>query len=170
AALVDEVLAAMVTEFERVNVEPVNTIAYNEPVVYADPDMLVRVFSNLCDNALRHTPPGGSVTIEASRRGEYMEVAVTDSGDGIPTDALPRVFERFYRVDSSRQAITGGSGLGLAIVRAIIESHGGKIWAENVPYGGARFVFTLPLNVSLPTSISGAITKPITPQSTSSPY
>lgn len=170
AALVDEVLAAMVTEFERVNVEPVNTIAYNEPVVYADPDMLVRVFSNLCDNALRHTPPGGSVTIEASRRGEYMEVAVTDSGDGIPPDALPRVFERFYRVDSSRQAITGGSGLGLAIVRAIIESHGGKIWAENVPYGGARFVFTLPLNVSLPTSISGAITKPITPQSTSSPY
>ncbi|MFL5664212.1 MAG: sensor histidine kinase, partial [Ktedonobacteraceae bacterium] len=170
AALVDEVLAAMVTEFERVNVEPINTIAYNAPVVYADPDMLVRVFSNLCDNALRHTPPGGSVTIEASQRGEYMEVAVTDSGDGIPTDALPRVFERFYRIDSSRQAITGGSGLGLAIVRAIIESHGGKIWAENVPYSGARFVFTLPLHVSLPTSISGAITKPIIPQSTSSPY
>jgi signal transduction histidine kinase len=170
AALVDEVLAAMVTEFERVNVEPINTIAYNVPVVYADPDMLVRIFSNLCDNALRHTPPGGSVTIEASQGGEYMEVAVTDSGNGIPTDALPRVFERFYRIDSSRQAITGGSGLGLAIVRAIVESHGGKIWAENVPYSGARFVFTLPLNVSLPTSISGAITGPIIPQSTSSLY
>ena len=166
AALVDEVLAALATEFERVNVEPINTIAYNLPIVYADPDMLVRIFSNLCDNALRHTPPGGSVTIEAVQRGAYMEVAVTDSGEGIPMDALPRVFDRFYRADSSRQAITGGSGLGLAIVRAIVKAHGGRIWAENVPYSGARFVFTLPLDISLPTSISSAITMPIIHPST----
>jgi signal transduction histidine kinase len=160
-ALVDEVLAALVTEFERADVEPINSIPYKLPIVYADPDMLIRVFSNLCDNALRHTPSRGVLTIEAVQRERYLEVAVTDSGEGIPSEALPRVFERFYRADASRQAITGGSGLGLAIVRAIIEAHGGIIWAENVPGRGARFIFTLPLDVSLPTSISGAITGPI---------
>ncbi len=161
ATLIDEVLATLVTEFERANVEPVNGIAYNLPIAYADPDMLTRVFSNLCDNALRHTPPGGTLTINAVPRNGYLEVAVADSGEGIPSEALPRVFERFYRADASRQAITGGSGLGLAIVRAIIEAHGGIIWAENAPRSGARFVFTLPLDVSLPSSISGAITRPI---------
>src|SRR5256885_14320505 len=161
AALVDEVLAVLATEFERANVEPLNAIAYNLPLVKADPDMLMRVFSNLCDNALRHTPPGGTVTIEAVQHENYqIMVSVTDSGEGIPPGALPRVFDRFYRADSSRQATTGGSGLGLAIVHAIIEAHGGSIWAENVP-GGARFVFTLPLDFSAPTSISGAITVPM---------
>src|SRR5712692_2668380 len=164
AALVDEVLAVLATEFERANVEPLNTIAYNLPPVLADPDMLLRVFSNLCDNALRHTPSGGTVIIAASQRDNQLVVSVTDSGEGIPTGALPRVFDRFYRADSARQAITGGSGLGLAIVRAIIEAHGGAIWAENVPDSGARLIFTLPL-ASSPflesTSISGAITKPI---------
>ena len=161
AAFVDEVLAALATEFERANVEPINAIPYNLPLVQADPDMLTRVFSNLCDNALHHTPAGGTVTIEAIQRGNHLEVSVADSGEGIPTGALPRVFDRFYRADSSRQAITGGSGLGLAIVRTIIEAHGGSIWAENVPGSGARFVFTLPLDFSVPTSISGAITVPM---------
>src|SRR5713226_1536056 len=164
AALVDEVLAVLATEFERANVEPLNTIAYNLPALVADPDMLLRVFSNLCDNALRHTPSGGTVIIAASQRDNQLVVSVTDSGEGIPTGALPRVFDRFYRADSARQAITGGSGLGLAIVRAIIEAHGGAIWAENVPDSGARLIFTLPL-ASSPflesTFISGAITKPI---------
>ncbi len=145
AALVDETLAALVTEFERVNVEPRNAIPFNLPPVLADPDMVTRVFSNLCDNALRHTPPGGAVTIEAIQRGDQVAVAVTDSGEGIPTDALPLVFERFFRADSARQAATGGSGLGLAIMRAIIEAHGGSVWVENVPTGGARFIFTLPI-------------------------
>ena len=72
-------------------------------------------------------------------------VAVSDTGKGIPTAALPRIFERFYRGDDSRQASTGGSGLGLAIVRAIVEAHGGVIWAENAQSGGARILFTLPL-------------------------
>src|SRR6266702_620779 len=158
AALVDEVLAALATEFERVNVEPVNSIAYNLPPIQADPDMLTRVFSNLCDNALRHTPAGGTVTIDAIQRDNYLEVSVADSGEGIPTGALARVFDRFYRADSARQAITGGSGLGLAIVRAIIEAHGGTIWAEHAPNGGARLIFTLSLTSSALTSLSSAIT------------
>jgi len=148
AALVDEELAVLATEFERVNVEPRNAIPFNLPAVLVDPDMLTRVFSNLCDNALRHTPPGGSVSIEAIQHDNQVLVAVTDSGEGIPTGALPLVFERFFRADSARQATTGGSGLGLAIVRAIIEAHGGTIWAENVPSGGARFIFTLPVAVT----------------------
>lgn len=161
AALVDEVLAVLTTEFERANVEPLNAIAYNLALVQADPDMLMRVFSNLCDNALRHTPPGGTVTFDAAQYGGQLVVSVTDSGEGIPTGALPRVFDRFYRADSSRQATTGGSGLGLAIVRAIVEAHGGTIWAENVPNSGARLLFTLPLASSEPASTSGAITTPI---------
>jgi hypothetical protein len=70
---------------------------------------------------------------------------VTDSGKGIPTEALPRIFDRFYRADAARQTTTGGSGLGLAIVRAIIEAHGGSVMAENAPHGGACISFTLPL-------------------------
>ncbi|MGH2482229.1 MAG: sensor histidine kinase, partial [Ktedonobacteraceae bacterium] len=161
APLVDEVLALLATEFERVNVEPINALSFNLPAVQADPDMLKRVFSNLCDNALHHTPAGGNVVVDAMQHDDQLLISVTDSGEGIPTGALPRVFDRFYRADSARQAATGGSGLGLAIVRAIIEAHGGTIWAENVPNGGgARLIFTLPLGFSQPTSITGAITVP----------
>ncbi|HET8910948.1 MAG TPA: HAMP domain-containing sensor histidine kinase [Ktedonobacteraceae bacterium] len=145
AVLVDEVLAVLIPEFERANVEPRNQIPYNLPVLQADSDMLSRVFSNLCSNAIRHTPSGGSVTLEAIAHPGWLQVFVTDTGEGIPPDALTRVFDRFYRADSARRSSTGGSGLGLAIVQAIIEGHGGKIWAENTPTGGARFVFTLPL-------------------------
>jgi len=145
AALVDEILAVLATEFERANVEPRNMIAYDLPVFQADPDMLTRVFTNLCDNALRYTPAGGAVTIDATLHGNLLGISVTDTGPGIPPAALPRLFDRFYRVDVSRQLATGGSGLGLAIVRAIIEAHGGTIWAENSSQGRARIVFTLPL-------------------------
>jgi signal transduction histidine kinase len=145
AVLVDEVFAVLTPEFERANVEPCNTIDYNLPAVQADPDMLTRVFSNLCDNALRHTPAGGMVVVDAVQQGKTLLVAVTDTGSGIPTQALPRVFDRFYRADVARQGETGGSGLGLAIVRAIVEAHGGRIWAENVQGAGARILFTLPL-------------------------
>jgi signal transduction histidine kinase len=148
APLVDEVMAVLITEFERARVEPRNMIAYNLPVVEADADMLTRVFSNLCDNALQHTPPHGTVTIEALPHGNVLAIAVTDTGQGIPPAALDRVFERFFRADTARQATTGGSGLGLAIVRAIVEAHGGRIWAENAAGAGARFIFTLPLSAS----------------------
>lgn len=144
--LVDEVLAVLAIEFERFGVEPVNSIAYDLTPVQADADLLTRVFSNLCSNSLRHTPPGGYVIIEASNQNGWLVISITDTGEGIPVEALSRVFERFYRVDSSRQSSTGGSGLGLAIVRAIIEAHGGTVWVENVPGAGARISFTLPLH------------------------
>jgi signal transduction histidine kinase len=150
AAVVDEALAVLAPEFERANVEPRNNVPYNLPPVLADPDMLMRVFSNLCDNALHHTPAGGAIVIEARQQGNMLEVAITDSGEGIPAEALPHIFDRFYRADSSRQAGTGGSGLGLAIVRAIVEAHGGTIRAENAPQGGARIVFTMPVAEQAP--------------------
>ncbi len=150
AAIVDEALAVLAPEFERADVEPRNNVAYDLPPVWADPDMLMRVFSNLCDNALRHTPHGGAVVIEGRQQGNMLEVAVIDSGKGIPTEALPRVFDRFYRADTSRYAKTGASGLGLTIVRAIVEAHGGTIRAENAPQGGARIVFTVPIAEQAP--------------------
>lgn len=158
APLVDEVLAVLVTEFERARVEPRNMISYNLPTIEADSDMLTRVFSNLCDNALQHTPPDGTVTIEALPHNTMLAIAVTDTGQGIPPAALERVFERFFRADTARQATTGGSGLGLAIVRAIVEAHGGRIWAENAAGAGARFIFTLPLSVTRRPSPSDEIT------------
>ncbi len=143
AALVDEILAVLAPEFERAEVEPYNAIPYSM-IIQADADMLTRVFSNLFANAIRHTPAGGSVTIEAKPRGNTLLVSVSDTGEGIPPESLSLIFERFYRADSARQSATGGSGLGLAIVRAIVEAHGGTIHAENNPNGGARIVFTLP--------------------------
>src|SRR5579885_2849414 len=165
AALVDEVLAVLTPEFERINVEPRNAIPYTLPLVEADPDMLTRVFSNLCDNAIRHTPVGGSVKIEAMQQGDRLAIAVTDSGEGIPPQALPHIFERFFRADSSRQSTTGGSGLGLAIVRAIIDAHSGAIWAENVPGGGARIIFTLPLAPEGQGTLDPDITQPLSQKS-----
>ncbi len=147
AALVDETLAVLASEFERAGVEPVNSIGYDLTPMQADADLLTRVFANLCNNALRHTPSGGYVIIEAVEHDEWLVISVTDTGEGIPAEALSRVFERFYRADSSRQSSTGGSGLGLAIVSAIIEAHGGTAWVENVPGAGARISFTMPLYV-----------------------
>lgn len=153
AALVDEVLAVLAPEFERAQVEPINAISYNLPMVQADPDMLTRVFSNLCDNALRHTPPGGTVVIEATRQKNQLRISVTDTGEGIPEEALTRVFERFFRADNARQSTKGGSGLGLAIVQAIVEAHGGTVQAENVQGAGACIAFTLPVDEQAPSPV-----------------
>lgn len=164
AALVDEVLAVLAPEFEKAQVEPVNAIPYELSSIEADPDMLSRVFANLCDNALHFTPGGGTVTIAARQEQMVLVVSVCDTGEGIPPEALTRVFERFFRADSARQSTTGGSGLGLAIVRAVIEAHGGRVWAENAPGAGACLNFTLPLQPSGQPSFSDADTHPLAKQ------
>jgi signal transduction histidine kinase len=111
-------------------------------VVLADSARIQRVFYNLVDNALRHTPSGGSVVLAVKEDGSNVVFSVEDSGPGIDPDDLPHVFERFYRADRSRHT-DGGAGLGLAIARGIVEAHGGRIWAD--PSGsGARFSFALP--------------------------
>jgi len=115
------------------------------PPVRMDPYRIGQVLNNLLENALRHTPEGGRVVVSARQEDSTLRVAVEDTGPGIPPEHLPHIFERFYRVDPSRSRETGGAGLGLAIARTLVGAHGGRIWAENRPEGGARFVFTLPL-------------------------
>ncbi len=116
------------------------------PKVSVDPDRLGEVLANLLGNALRHTPAGGRVDLTARGLGDELELAVADNGGGIPPELLERVFERFFRVDPARTRNTGGgSGLGLTITRAIVEAHGGRVWAESAGRGGgARFVVRLP--------------------------
>lgn len=108
----------------------------------ADPDRIRQVVAALVDNALRHTPRGGWIRLDASRRSgatARVVIAVTDSGPGIAPADLPHVFERFYQADPARDRATASSGLGLAIVRAVVEAHGGRVRAENVPGAGASF-------------------------------
>jgi signal transduction histidine kinase len=112
-------------------------------VAQADPDRLEQVLGALVDNALRHTPSGGRVRVDARRALAGVRVSVTDTGPGIGTTDLPHVFERFYQADAARDRSTGSSGLGLSIVKAIVEAHGGLVGAENVAGGGARFWFEL---------------------------
>jgi signal transduction histidine kinase len=128
-------------------------------IVEADPDRLRQVVGALVDNALRHTPEGGSVRVIATRpaapgatvagrvgpAGHVVRLAVEDTGAGIPTESLPRIFERFYQADPSRSRGTGTSGLGLSIVRALAEAHGGRAGAENRPEGGARLWVEVPV-------------------------
>lgn len=108
---------------------------------------------NLLDNAVRHTPRGGKVQVEVAADGQRVTLDVIDTGEGISSRDLPRVFERFYRVDSARARATGGTGLGLAIVRHVVESHGGTIGASSVLGEGSTFSIRLRLH---PGSDSGS--------------
>jgi signal transduction histidine kinase len=115
------------------------------PSVDADAERVHQVLFNLVDNAVRFTPEGGEVRIAARRENGSVEVSVTDTGVGIPPEALPRLFERFYRVDSARARGDGGTGIGLAIARSVVEAHGGTIHAESEPGRGSTFTFDLPV-------------------------
>jgi len=112
------------------------------PLVRCAPEKVERVLYNLLTNALGHTPSDGSIAVVVSSRAPDVTVAVEDTGEGLSTEAGERMFERFWRGESSRT--TPGSGLGLAIARSLVEAQGGHIWAENRPEGGARIAFTLP--------------------------
>jgi two-component system sensor histidine kinase BaeS len=109
----------------------------------ANPDALAQVLGNLISNAARYTPAGGTVTVRAERRPSDLLVSISNTGDGIPPDDLPRVFERFYRVEKSRDRARGGAGIGLAIVKQLVEAGGGRVGAESSD-GLTRFWFSLP--------------------------
>ena len=109
----------------------------------ANPDHLTQVLGNLLSNAARYTPVGGTVTVRAERRPSDVLVSVANTGDGIPPDDLERVFERFYRVEKSRDRARGGAGIGLAIVKQLVEAEGGHVGAESRE-GVTRFWFSLP--------------------------
>lgn len=113
-------------------------------LVRVDPERIGQVLGNLLDNALRHTPPGGSVTLSCRRSGQWIEYAVADTGEGVPAEHLPHLFDRFYRADSARDRNHGGSGIGLAIAKALVEAHGGRISVTS-PGSGAGSTFTVQL-------------------------
>jgi signal transduction histidine kinase len=111
--------------------------------LHADPDRLTQVIRNLLANARRHAGPDGRVAISAEARGPRVTIGVDDDGPGISAAERERVFGRFHRSEASRARGSGGSGLGLAIARSIVELHGGRIWIEDSPLGGARVAFEL---------------------------
>jgi signal transduction histidine kinase len=115
------------------------------PQLWADPHRLGQVLGNLLDNALRHTPPDGRVDIAAGATEHAVAITVTDTGDGIPAEHLPHVFERFYRADTARDRDRGGSGIGLSIAKALVEAHHGRIGVSSSGAGtGTTFTLTLP--------------------------
>jgi signal transduction histidine kinase len=117
----------------------------DDVVVLADARRAVQILTNLLANAVAHMEAPGEVRIAWERRDDEAFIRVIDSGVGIPAEELPRIFERFYRVDVSRSRSTGGAGLGLPIVRQLVAAHGGRVWAESAEGGGATFAFTLPI-------------------------
>jgi signal transduction histidine kinase len=116
------------------------------PQLSADGDRLVQVFTNLTENAIKHTPQGGAVSITAARQDGAAQITVADTGPGIPPEEAARVFERFYQLDKARAKGPGrGVGLGLPIARQIVDAHGGSLTLESEPGQGSRFVVRLPL-------------------------
>lgn len=114
--------------------------------VMADIDRIGQVLTNLLDNALRHTPPGGTVRLSCSRLDRWVQYTVADTGEGIASEHLSHVFDRFYRVDTARDRNHGGSGIGLSIAKALVEAHGGGISVDSAgPGRGARFTVRLPV-------------------------
>ncbi len=144
-ALVSSCVSGLEAEARARQVRLESQLEEELPDVRCAPEHVQRVLFNLLTNALRHTPSDGSVVVRAQRRAGELEVSVEDTGVGLTGEAQQRMFERFWRGDASRTRASGGAGLGLAIAQGFIEAQGGRIWAENLPGGGARFAFTLPI-------------------------
>jgi two-component system phosphate regulon sensor histidine kinase PhoR len=113
------------------------------PEVLADKARMQQVVMNLLHNAIKYTPPGGTINIWAEIEGSMMKFEIRDTGVGINPENLERIFERFYKADRARSG--GGTGLGLSIARHLVEAHGGRIWADSTLSEGSIFYFTLPL-------------------------
>lgn len=142
--LVDQVAAEVGVARADRDVVVLNDVGAGLPPLRADRERLHQVLFNLLDNAFRFSPAGGTVTVGAHMENGSCSISVEDAGAGIPEEHLPRVFERFYRVDTSRARRDGGTGIGLAIARSVVEAHGGRIWAEQGGHGGATFRFVVP--------------------------
>ncbi|GAB4581144.1 MAG: ATP-binding protein [Anaerolineales bacterium] len=115
------------------------------PLINADPGRIEQILGNLLTNAMRHTPDGGQITVEVIPTPAGVQIAIQDTGPGIPEETIPHIFERFYRGDRSRSRVEGGTGLGLSIARRLAEAHGGTLTAANAPAAGAIFTLSLPV-------------------------
>jgi two-component system OmpR family sensor kinase/two-component system sensor histidine kinase BaeS len=143
--LVEQIRATIGVELEDAGIDLIIDLPDDLPAVEADSQRIEQVLLNLLSNAERYTPQGGMIRISArALAGGRVRVSVCDSGPGLSDEDLAHIFDRFYRADKSRARESGGAGLGLAIAKALVEAHGGQIWAENASPGGACFHFTLP--------------------------
>ncbi|MCX6012021.1 MAG: ATP-binding protein [Chloroflexi bacterium] len=141
--VIDVVKKRLKIQADRANLQIHSNVSSDVPMITADRRMIEQVLINLVYNAIKFTPAGGQIDLTAIKINNMLRVSIHDTGIGIPSDDLPRVFERFYTVDKSRSS--GGTGLGLAIAKHIIEAHKGKIWAESVEGRGSTFYFTIPI-------------------------
>ncbi len=146
AELVETVVARMET---MVSAHPLEVdVAPETGAARLDYVQIGQVIANLIENAAKYAPAGTAIRIAARRLDGAIEVSVTDQGQGIPPSERERVFEKFYRAPHAGRA--AGTGLGLAICKGLVEAHGGHIWVEDAPGGGARFAFTLPVPAPVP--------------------
>ena len=147
-----EVVQSVLSSFELQSEQKNLTVeAKLEPTpMFGDEELLRQVVGNLISNAIRYTPEGGKIWVTTSRHIKdtivpHVRLVVEDNGIGIPPAERSRVFERFYRVDRGRSRVSGGTGLGLSIVRNIVDRHGGRVWVEERPGGGSRFICDFPI-------------------------
>ncbi len=143
-AVIDRVLEGMNKEAGKNSVTLKKDVPPRLARVKLDEAAIAQVLFNLVENAVKYNKAGGSVTVSARETPRAVEVSVSDTGIGIPREDLPRIFERFYRVDKARSRELGGTGLGLSIVKHIIQAHGGEVMVESEPGRGSTFRFTLP--------------------------
>jgi heavy metal sensor kinase len=143
-SLLEEVIAELKQTADARKVR-VQLLTKAEVIIPGDESLLARVFSNLVENAIHYNQPGGEVMITIDRKEGWAVVIVADTGIGIPAEKQAHIFERFYRVDSSRARHQGGAGLGLSIVAAIVQQHGGQVHVESTPAIGTTFTVLLPL-------------------------
>ncbi len=142
--LLNETVSLYQFEAQRKNITITQQLEPNLPQVEIDPGRITQVLTNILDNALRHTPQGGTIIITARRNHPWTEISILDSGPGVGSENLERLFDRLYRVDPSRQRDDSGSGLGLAIARSIVLAHKGQITAESQPGAGLNILIHLP--------------------------
>ena len=140
---VEKVIMGFKEQLKKRNVDIKNEIPANS-LINADKDKIEGVFTNLIDNAIKFNREKGAIRIYSQQEGDKIKIIVEDSGVGIPEKDIPRIFERFYRVDKARSRDLGGTGLGLSIVKHIVELHGGNVGVESVEGLGSKFWFTLP--------------------------
>ena len=145
--LVNEVAALYQYQTQKKNISLDVDIAPRLPTIDVDPGRMTQVLTNILDNATRHTPAGGRIILAAKQVNNFVEISIQDSGPGLPAENLERIFERFYRTDSSRQRdgeVPGGSGLGLAIAKSIVQAHNGQLSAESEAGSGLKIKVLLP--------------------------
>jgi signal transduction histidine kinase len=123
----------------------ISVLTSGVPPIEVDPRRLEQALANIVDNAVRHTPEGGSVTLRSTAENGHIRLAVQNTGSFIPEEVLPQIFDRFFQVDPQRARIDGNTGLGLAITKEIVEAHGGEVNATSSREAGTEFVITLPV-------------------------